>query len=255
MRQISKVEVSTLHSHNIRSSMDDVALRQLAESLKDGQKFPIFYKANRDLVDGHRRVAAAKLAGITHLDGILVDDGEDITELQTIAAFHSESLSDFDKANAAQAVRVAKGFNNKQLADHLKIDPAQVTKYLSLFDCIPEALEAARAGRIGVTVWYIVSKSPDQAATLALKLGGATRDEIEQQARKQRKPAETAVRAAKIKIPLVSGATVTIAGDGVSMDEALEAVQEAAKQLKTAIAKGITAKNAMGYWADLAAAG
>jgi hypothetical protein len=32
-----------------------------------------------------------------------------------------------------------------------------------------------------------------------------------------------------------------------------DAVQEAAKQLKAAIAKGITAKSAMGYWRDLAA--
>jgi hypothetical protein len=127
-----------------------------------------------------------------------------------------------------------------------------VTQYLALFDCQAEVIEAARAGKIGPTVWYAVSRSPDQLATLALKLNGATRDEV---AKSVRKPKADAVRTAKIKCPLPSGQVVTVAGEGISLEEAVEALAEAAKAMKAALAKSLNAKTAMAYWRDIAAAG
>ena len=49
------------------------------------------------------------------------------------------------------------------------------------------------------------------------------------------------------------GAIVTVAGDELSLEDAIEAASEAVKQMKSALAKGITAKSAMAYWKDVAA--
>ena len=46
-----------------------------------------------------------------------------------------------------------------------------------------------------------------------------------------------------------------MAGDGISLEEAIDAAGEAVKQMKAAVAKGLNAKTAMNVWKDVAAAG
>ena len=109
------------------------------------------------------------------------------------------------------------------------------------------------AGKLGVTKAYKVANSPDQLATLALFLNGETREAVGRKTR--RASSAPAVRASKIKVPLVSGATVTVAGEGVSLEEAVDALAEAMKAMKQAIAKGLTAKSFQNVMKDMSAAG
>ena len=62
------------------------------------------------------------------------------------------------------------------------------------------------------------------------------------------------MRASKIKVPLVSGPVVTVSGDEITLEEAIEAAGEAVKQMRAAVAKGLNAKTAMNVWRDIAAA-
>lgn len=256
---VSRAEVKTLIAQNIRTTMDDAAKSRLEASMnKDGQKFPILITKSGKILDGHRRVAIAMKLGWTHIDATVVDEDltdEQIADVQTVHAFHSEALSDVDKARTLKAKKDSAGLTNKQLAEFYSIDPSEVTQLLSLFACIPAVIERAEQGRIGRTKWYAISQSEDQEETLRLHDSGATRDAIRRSVKKAKGAATPAVRASKIRCPLVSGAVVTVAAEELSLEEAIEAAGEAIKQMKAALAKGINAKTAMAYWKDVAAAG
>ena len=253
LRPPALVEVATLLDDcGIRTSMDGIP--QLAESLKKGQTNPIFYTRSRRVLAGHRRVAAAKSAGITHLLGIEVDDDltpAKIIELQALDHFHSEAISDYDKALAVKTIKDANALSGRQLAERLDIDVSMPTKLLSLFECIAAVQEAAKAGKIGVTKWYAISRSADQEEALRLALNGATREEVTRKTRKGG-PAP-AVRAARIKCPLPSGQMVMVSGGEISLEEFVEAMAEASKLAKAALSKGLTAKSAQSVWRDIAA--
>lgn len=255
--KLIRAEVAVLEEHNIRTSYDPDALKRRAESLKKGQKTPITL-AGVTIVDGHLRVSAAKFAGITHLDAI--DLGEltpdQIREWQTVHAFHSETLSDFDRAGALKFEK-DKGLTGGQIAAKFDIDASTVTKLLSLFDAIPACQEAAKAGQIGLTKWYQVAKSPDQEATLTLLLNGSTRDEVARSV-KRAKRSEPTVRTAKIEVPLPSGRAVRVKGaegEEISLEESAETLKEALKLVNAAIAKSLSARSAQLVWRDVAAAG
>jgi hypothetical protein len=63
------------------------------------------------------------------------------------------------------------------------------------------------------------------------------------------------VRTAKIKCPLPNGQIVTVAGNELSLEDAIESLSEAVKLMKAALAKGLNAKTAERVWKDVAAAG
>ena len=234
-RHVISVEVKTLCAQNIRTSYDQDALKRLAESLKKGQKNPILISGTT-IIDGHRRVAAAQLAGILLLDAIDCDGmtEDEIREWQTTHAFHSEALSDFDKAGALKEKK-DQGLSSGQIAAMFNIDGGMATKYLSLFDCIEAAQEAARAGKIGVTKWYAVSRSPDQEATLARLLGGATRDEVAKTVRKV--GVAGTIKTKVIELVLESGITVIFKG-AVTLDGAIDAAAEVDSTLQKAKKQG-----------------
>jgi ParB family transcriptional regulator, chromosome partitioning protein len=114
-----------------------------------------------------------------------------------------------------------------------------------------------KAGTVSISDVYAASKLPEseQAGLLTLKLSGATRDQLEHQGRKKRAAATPTVRTSKIKYPLPTGHTVTIAGDGVSLEDAIESLQTAIKGIKKAIETGLDARTAQSVWKDMAAAG
>jgi hypothetical protein len=118
-------------------------------------------------------------------------------------------------------------------------------------------VEALRQNKIAISDAYEISKAVDrdgQLKLLALKKTGASREALAAQGRKQRAAEKPAVRASKIKVPLVSGPVVTVSGDEITLEEAIEAAGEAVKQMKAAVAKGLNAKTAMNVWRDIAAA-
>ena len=108
-------------------------------------------------------------------------------------------------------------------------------------------------------------QSDDQEETLRRVMEGATREEIDQSNRKAKAaPVAPGDLAKKIKLPPVGKASVLIAAEGkdaegkseeISLEDALQAVMEAARQIKAAMAKGISARTAAAYFKDIAAAG
>lgn len=243
-----------------RKTFVEADLRLLGESLKVHQNEPLQAMPDGLLIDGERRLRAAKLVGLEKLDVIITDLKLSQVQVATIRLatfFHRADLSVYEKWQACKQLMEMNGWPGVELARHLHLDPSTVTRLLSPSKCIPEAQEALRDGKIGISDAYALSKLPpeDQPGLLAMKLGGASRDALERQGRNKRAAGNPVVRASKIRVPLVSGATVTVAGDECSLEEAIEHASEAIKLMKQAVSKGLNAKTAMNVWKDVAAAG
>jgi ParB/RepB/Spo0J family partition protein len=256
------------HGKNIRSDLgSEDELRRLGKSVRQRQQMPLLILADGTVIDGNRRLAAARLEGIEELDCIVI--GEDtspaeIERIQLISALHRADLSAYDKAVAVRDIKEGSpGMSSKQLAEEvLNIDPAMMTKNLALFDCHPAVQDAAKAGLIGVTDWYAIRRAPDQLAALRKALSGATRADLEGEGKRQRNGGGNgppAVRTPKLKIPLAGDAatgTVTVAGAGdIDLDAAEAILKEAQKLIRSAREKNLDPKTAQAVWRDMAKAG
>lgn|SRR5487761_1678722 len=227
---------------NARTNLgEESKARALARSRAKGQINPLIARMDGLLIDGYRTIWGLELEGMldVELDFILTDEDltpDQIRVMQANSAIHRESLPDFDKALVMRDTLASNpGMTKKQMAeDVFDIDPSLATRYLSIFDCVPEILDAAKAGTLSVSEWYAIHKSPDQLATLRLKLGGASRDELERKNRKDREADKPTVRACKVTISLAGGLAVTISGEKISLEEAIEAMTEAVKEAKKA---------------------
>jgi ParB family transcriptional regulator, chromosome partitioning protein len=248
-REIIRVLVESLIEDNIREGEDDPAeLDRLGSSLVKHQDYPIIIRSNRVILDGHRRVRAAKLKGLSELNAIVVDGEltrDQAAEIAVRTAVHRKSLSDWERCKAVRLIAAAHpAWSRSQLAEHLDLDGPEVTKLLT--EGVLEVEEAYRQGRIGLSVRYELARLPAdrQSAMLAAKLsGGATRDDIAAASRRQRASTKPADRATRIRIDLPSGISVTFSGEaGLSLDLAIEAAGETTRELKRGRDQGLTAK-------------
>lgn len=84
-RKILRIPVSTIAATPYNPSdrtQDGKELRRLVATVqKYGVIQPIIITADRDLVDGNRRLSAAKLAGHTHIECIILDHGVERDEV------------------------------------------------------------------------------------------------------------------------------------------------------------------------------
>ncbi|MEV7080926.1 ParB/RepB/Spo0J family partition protein [Streptomyces sp. NPDC093516] len=188
----------SLNPDNPRTTLGD--LSELSGSLKEhGQKQAItvmnrdaYVKANparaRDLepdtthvvVDGSSRLAAAREAGLTHLN-VMVDDeqgsdSDEILESALVANIHRNDLDPLDEARALQRLLSIHGSQVK-LAKRLRKSQGWVSQRLALLNLTPE-LQAA-VGEEPVELLRSVAKEPlerQQAALQELKAERARKE-------------------------------------------------------------------------------
>jgi ParB/RepB/Spo0J family partition protein len=222
---------------NPRKSYDAEKLRELRDSLCKKQLVPLIAKPDGTVIDGERRLRAASLDGKPeNLDVIITDEPmtpADIKEIQLVTALHRDDLSPYEQfAGCQDWLRLNQGATAKDLAAKIDRDPSTLVRILSLAKCIQLVQSAAAEGKLGPSEWYAISKVPEaeQGAMLAAKLAGASRDQLEQQGRKLRKGEAQGIRVNRLKIPLgAQGRSVTIAGSNLSLDDAIEILQETLK--------------------------
>ncbi|KUN18399.1 plasmid partitioning protein [Streptomyces antibioticus] len=187
---------------NPRTSLGD--LTELTGSLKEhGQKQAItvmnrdaYLKANparaNDLepdtthvvVDGSSRLAAAREAGLTHLN-VMVDDeqgsdGDAILESALVANIHRNDLDPLDEARALQRLLSIHGSQVK-LAKRLSKSQGWVSQRLALLNLTPE-LQAA-VGEEPVELLRSIAKEPHERQEAALQELKAERARKEEERR------------------------------------------------------------------------
>jgi ParB/RepB/Spo0J family partition protein len=242
-------------SRNVRKGMDEASIRELGESmLKNGQLQDVIAQPDGTLIFGHRRLAAAKLFGIPTLAvkivGTAIEAGQ-VLVLQAIENEQRENLSDPERWKMVEELRrLYPKWMAKDISEALHKDPTWVTRYLSPSKCVPAVQEAFAAGRLGISDCYAISKvsEREQHDLLTLKLGGATRDDLERAVKRINQPkGNGSVRAKRVRCP-VGNATVIVSGSAIGLDEAIDAVLAAAKEMKRARDEGLDAKTAQAVW-------
>ena len=236
----------------VRTSFDDAADRLLGESLKVRQLQPVGAQPDGTLLFGGRRWHGASLVGLETLDVCVTDEPLSETEIlimQMTENLHRAPLSAWEQFQGATAIlRQNPGWKAKDLAGRLRLDAAEVTKLLAPGKCAEPVRRALAEGRLGLGHCYAISRADTEAGQLALleaALAGTTRDELERRVRaaKAAKPAiEAAERVRRLKCPLPSGIVVTLTGGDLSLDEAVEALAEAAKAARKARSDGLDAR-------------
>ncbi|MFD0386151.1 ParB/RepB/Spo0J family partition protein [Streptomyces stramineus] len=192
---------------NPREQLGDVT--DLANSLRDhGQKQPLgimtrdaYLEANpgRDeelepramyvVIDGNRRLAAAREAGLSSLK-VMVDDslGADnnaILESALVANIHREAFEPLDEARALQQLLEVHQTQDR-LAKRLHRSQGWVSQRLSLLQLTPELQRRLEAGEEPVDLLRTVGRKPPESQETALRALKEKRalEQAEKEARK-----------------------------------------------------------------------
>jgi ParB family chromosome partitioning protein len=205
------------------------------------------------IIDGWRRWLAAQRKNIKELPVKVIDKPlteKDLRGIQLATFFHKVGLKGYEQyQSCAELMCMNPGWELKNLAEFLHIHPSMVTRLLSPTRCIPAVQEALKAGKIGnskfgISDCYELSQeTPErQAELLRLKAEGLSRNALKEARRKQPNGGQATVRVQRVKCALPSGITVVVTGEGVSLDESIEALSETIKEMKRARDLGYTAK-------------
>jgi ParB family transcriptional regulator, chromosome partitioning protein len=223
---------------------DEAEVIRLGHSYKKRPVHPLIARPDGTMIDGSRRVIALRLIGETEAEFLITDEDlkpEDLLEIGLITAIHRLDLTGFEKWRASEKLlSLHPGWLGKDLAEYLHFDASMVTRLLSPGKCIAEAQEALGQGKIGISDCYALSKAPaeEQKRLLALKLSGASRDQLESEGRKRRnasgQPARANVRTSRVKCELGANVSVIIAGNALGLDEVIEALGAARKEARKA---------------------
>jgi len=128
--------------HQPRAAMDPLALKELANSIKaSGILQPIIVRpldgiGRYQLVAGHRRTEAAKLAGLTAVPAIVRDDTTDERQAEwaLIENIQREDLNAIERAKAYRSYVDTFSLTHAQAAERLGEDRATITNFLRLLD-------------------------------------------------------------------------------------------------------------------------
>ncbi|MFE2512668.1 ParB/RepB/Spo0J family partition protein [Streptomyces naganishii] len=136
------------------------------------------------VVDGNRRLAGAKLAGLddvpVHVDDSLAGDADTLLETALTAAVQHEDLEPLDEARALQRLVEVHG-SQRAVARSLGKSSGWVTQRLALLNLTPELKQAVSEKTIPLDVARTVGQLPEQqqhsAAEEALKQRAAKKRE------------------------------------------------------------------------------
>jgi len=147
------LELVRPNRHQPRTAFDPEALSELAASIsRHGVLQPIVVSADGDgyeLVAGHRRVLAARLAGKTTIPAVVREEVGDRLELALIENLQRSDLNAIETARAYKLLMETYDLTQEQLAERLGKSRSSVANMLRALTA-PQALQdAVIEGKIG----------------------------------------------------------------------------------------------------------
>lgn len=232
----------------IREWMDEESLGGLAQSIKEsGILQPILVRREGSefiVIEGHRRLAAAKMAGLTHVP-VVIDDRE-LSEAealfrQFVTNCQREDLPVLDKARAVQRLMKAMDWNAAETAVKLGISPSMVSKLLKVLELPAAVQEQIACGSIGLSAAYAIAQAAGPAAQAQLASeaarGALTREDVAARA-KSRKRRRSPTRKQptnnreRIVIPLCGSGSVAVPLEGLTLEGLLTGLMSLIERLK-----------------------
>jgi ParB/RepB/Spo0J family partition protein len=144
-----------------RLSLDEV--QRLAAAIKrdGGIHTPLLVKRiNKDVcevVDGHRRLAAAKLLGLVEVPCIVVDESTDVLLLQLSTDTTRVGFGMIAHGRAFEQLAAERGWSNAKIAIATNKDPAYVFRARDCWNYLPGAIkkEAEKGTLPGTTLFAL----------------------------------------------------------------------------------------------------
>ena len=166
--EIQEIKLSELRSnpYQPRKVFDEVALKELAESIKEHGVFqPIIVKRSikgYEIIAGERRCRASKIAGLETVPAIVRDFND--TEMMEIALLENlqrEDLNPIEEATAYVKIMNSKDLTHEELAKVLGKSQSYVTNTIGLLRLPDNIKDLVVNGKLSMTHARILSKMSD----------------------------------------------------------------------------------------------
>jgi len=137
-----------------RKVFESGALEELRDSIgRHGVLQPICVRkadGGYEIVAGERRWRAARMAGLTEIPAIVLEDADEerLLEVALVENLQREDLHPLEKAHAFKELQQACNLTQAQVAERVGMKRATVTNHLRLLELPDEAQEAVAAGLI-----------------------------------------------------------------------------------------------------------
>jgi ParB family transcriptional regulator, chromosome partitioning protein len=148
--QLLEIELERIepNPHQPRASIDPVTLKELAASIKaSGVLQPVIVRAGThvdgvtryQLIAGHRRTQAAKLAGLSRIPAIVRHDSTDERQAEwaLVENIQRDDLNAIDRAKAYRSYIETFNLTHAQAAERLGEDRTTITNFLRLLELNP----------------------------------------------------------------------------------------------------------------------
>jgi ParB family chromosome partitioning protein len=238
LAQIQLVPIADIHvTDQVRREFDETALEGLAVSLREvGQLQPIrcrFKDRKFVVVDGERRLRAAQRAGIAALQ-VIVEPTElsasDVVQRQLIANLQREDLSPLEKAKGIASLMTETGWNASEVAAHLGMSNATVSRILTLLELPEDIQQQVAAGKIAPSAAAELAKVKDAARQSELAgqvaSGKLTRDGLAKATRPRKRRVGAKPVSERLIAMLGAGRVVSIFAPSLSIESAIELLEE-----------------------------
>jgi ParB family chromosome partitioning protein len=237
----------------VRERFDDNETIGLAMSLRAlGQLVPVRLRRAGDrfvVVDGERRLRAARKAGIETLAAIVEDRELDDAELlhrQISINVQRADLSPEERANSVARLMETTGWSAAETAKRLGISSATVSKLLTIRN-LPASIKADLAqGKIPLSTAYELAKveDPVKQGELAVEAanGRLKREEVGAAAkgRAPRTGKKKSRRRKPVTATLGPGCSLKLADGSLSLAELVSAIEAFLAEGKAALEQGTT---------------
>ncbi|REJ90424.1 MAG: ParB/RepB/Spo0J family partition protein [Planctomycetota bacterium] len=239
--------------HQPRKEVSDESIARLARSLHSkGQLFPIRVRWDEQqqawiIISGERRWRAAQAAGLESIDCYFHEgplSESELLEQQVVENLLREDLKPIEEARAFASLMELNGWNGKQLAAALHIDPSKVSRALALLNLPEDVQQQVDSGQLAARSAYEISKLPGDEARRRLAQSAASGRMTHKQAanavrQRRGKPKETRQRTT-LTFPAENGWYVVIRGkkDGTYHD-VQEALEQALEDVRARIKSNI----------------
>lgn len=235
----------------VRENANDDGLAYLAASLTKGQLQPVRVRPRSSrylVIAGHRRVRAARLAGLPTIAAIV--DRRDLTTadvlIQQLAAnLARKALKPVETALGIQRILAETGASLTDVAGMLDLSVATVSRLMALLSLPPEIQHKVESGAIPASTAYEIAKVSDVAkqhelSQLAAK-GELKRDKVKSAASKKPKTAspEQKQPTFRMKVPAGDEGAFSLSGPIVPLKRFISCLDELLAWARDAERQGI----------------
>lgn len=224
----------------VRERFDEESILGLARSIAEvGIQQPLLVRKEGAavlVVDGERRLRAARQAGLASVPVIFLQNGlseSDTVQRMLIANVQKEDLTAVEKARGIARLIKATGWTASEAASRVGLSAASVSRHLTLLELPDSILSKVEADAIPSSAAYSLAQVSDPAeqAELLRKLesGELNRDGVAGavKSRKNRStPLSAERRASKATAVLGSGRTITVQTANLSLETFIQCLDE-----------------------------